>query len=121
MGVALVPAPPEAAGEAVPPIGAVDCPLISACTDELNVPVMLVMLNLAENARAGYWGFVESLRLRDWNRMKLGEGGEAIWGVRGREKTYYSSVLGPIVGSGVKTMVWVFEVSTLGVIVCKRV
>ena len=53
--------------------------------------------------------------------MKLGEGGEAIWGVRRREKTYYSSVLGPIVGSGVKTMVWVFEVSTLGVIVCKRV
>ena len=39
----------------------------------------------------------------------------------GERRTYYSSVLGPIDGSGVKTMVWVFEVSTLGVIVCKRV
>lgn len=71
VAVALVPAPPEAAGEAVPPIGAVDCPSIWACTDALNVPDMPVMLNLAENARAGYCGFVVSLRLRDWNRMKL--------------------------------------------------
>jgi len=52
--VEVAPVPPEAVGEAVPPIGAVDCPLISACTDALNVPDMPDMLNLAENARAGY-------------------------------------------------------------------
>lgn len=38
---------------AVAPMGAVDCPLISAWTVELNVPVMPVIVNLAEKASAG--------------------------------------------------------------------
>lgn len=44
---------PVAVAVAVAPIGAVDCPLISACTVELNVPVMPVIVNLAEKASAG--------------------------------------------------------------------
>jgi hypothetical protein len=34
----------EVPGVAVPPMGAVDCPLISAWTVELNVPVMPAIL-----------------------------------------------------------------------------
>jgi len=45
----------EDAGAAVPPIGAVDWPSICDWTVALNVPVMPAIVNLAENARAGYW------------------------------------------------------------------
>lgn len=44
---------PEALEVEVAPMGAVDCPLISAWTVELNVPVMPVIENLAEKASAG--------------------------------------------------------------------
>lgn len=45
---------PEALEVAVAPMGAVDCPLISSWIVELNVPVMPVIVNLAEKASAGY-------------------------------------------------------------------
>jgi len=45
----------EDEGAAVPPIGAVDWPSICDWTVALNVPVMPAIVNLAENARAGYW------------------------------------------------------------------
>jgi len=38
----------------VPPMGAVDWPLISACSVELNVPVIPVKVNMAEKASAKY-------------------------------------------------------------------
>lgn len=37
----------------------------------VNVPVIPVNSNLAEKAKAGYWGCVASFRLSDSNRMKL--------------------------------------------------
>lgn len=46
-GVVVIDVPPVARGTLavlVPPIGAVDCPLISAWTDLLNDPDMLVIL-----------------------------------------------------------------------------
>jgi len=43
-----------AAAEVVPPMGAVDWPSISPWRVELKLPDMLVKVNLAENARAGY-------------------------------------------------------------------
>jgi len=93
----------EADDAAVPPIGAVDWPSICDWTVALNVPVMPLSENLAENARAGYRGLVESLRPIDWNRMK------------------YSFPLGPMVGSGVKITACVVDTSTLGVIVWRSV
>jgi len=58
---------------------------------------MLSMLNLAEKARAGYWGWLASLRLKDSTRMK------------------YWLLFGPIVGSGVNWMLAVVDTSTLAV------
>lgn len=54
-----------------PPMGAVDCPAISADTEELKVPVIDAMLNSAENAISGYALVVLSVSVRDWIRMKL--------------------------------------------------
>jgi len=86
--------------------GAVDWPAIWAETASLKVPDMLSMLNLAEKARAGYWGWVASLRLKDSTRMK------------------YWLLFGPIVGSGVNWMLAVVDTSTLAVmswrLVCCR-
>lgn len=36
-----------------------------------NACQTLTYVNLAENARAGNWGFVASMRPSDWKRMKL--------------------------------------------------
>jgi len=36
--------------------GAVDCPLISLRIEALKVPVISSRVNLAEKAKAGYWG-----------------------------------------------------------------
>jgi len=68
--VSFVEVAPVAEELAVAPMGAVDWPLISAWTVELKVPVMLVNVNLAEKASAGYWALVASFRLSDWKRMK---------------------------------------------------
>ena len=40
--------------ELEPPIGRELAPLICCCSSAVNVPVMLVNWNLAENANAGY-------------------------------------------------------------------
>lgn len=94
---------PEALEVEVAPMGAVDCPLISAWTVELNVPVMPVIVNLAENASAGNWEFVASFRLIDVKRTK------------------YSSLLGPMVPSGVKATEEVVDTSTLELMICSNV
>jgi len=99
----LAPAEPEAAAEVEPPMGAVDCPSIWDWTAALNVPVMPAIVNLAEKARAGYWGLVASISPRDWNRMK------------------YSLALGPIVASGVKLMLDDCDTSVEGEMVCREV
>jgi len=52
-GVVAAGAEPLEDAAAVPPIGAVDWPSISDWTLALNVPVMPLIVNLAENARAG--------------------------------------------------------------------
>ena len=71
-----------------PPSGAVLAPSIWDCSSEVNVPVAPFNLirrlaqkkwarrggayvNLAEKAKAGYWGLEASLRLSDSKRMKL--------------------------------------------------
>jgi len=54
-----------------PPIGAVDCPAISAETDALKVPVMSAIVNRWEKANSLKWKEVElSTRVRDCIRMK---------------------------------------------------
>jgi len=75
--------------------GAVDCPLIWLETSVLKVPVISSKVNLAENAIAGYWGCLASLRERDSMRMK------------------YSPLFGPMVGSGVILSELTLEISTL--------
>lgn len=64
--------------------GAVDWPSISDWTAAVKLPVIPAIVNLAEKARAGNWGFVASFNEIDWNRTK------------------YSLLSGPMVGSGVK-------------------
>lgn len=69
VGAALL----EAEEVGAPPRGAVEAASISCWTVELNWPVIAVSVNLAEKASAGNCGFLGSVRLRDWKRMKLGE------------------------------------------------
>jgi len=57
----------EGAGVALPPIGAVEVPAISAETLLLNVPVIPVKVNLAENAS---WGYCPSMSAIEVKRMK---------------------------------------------------
>lgn len=75
---ACAPFTPVADGETM---GAVDWPAIWACTVELNVPVMPLIVNLAEKARAGIVGEVGSVAVSDWKRTKLFFGLE-IWSNR---------------------------------------
>lgn len=94
----------EDAPDVVPPVsGAVVWPSIWLWTAGVKVPVMPSMVNFAENARAGYWVWVASLRARDSTRMK------------------YSAELGPIEGSGVNWTEDVVLTSTLELILCNRV
>jgi len=87
----------------VGPTGAVDAPLIWAWISGENTPVMPVMVNLAEKARAGIVGVAVSLREIDSIRMK------------------YWLLFGPIVGSGVNSTDPAVDKSRLGVMVCRSV
>ena len=57
--------------EVEPPTGRELAPLICCCSSAVKVPVILVNWNLAEKAKAGYWGCLGSFRLIDSNRIKL--------------------------------------------------
>lgn len=83
--------------------GALDAPLIWACTSGEKVPVMPDIVNFAENDKAGAVGVVASLRPIDSNRIK------------------YWLLLGPIAGSGVNWMEPAVETSRLGVMVWRSV
>lgn len=61
--------------EEEPPIGRELAPLIWFCSSAVKVPVIPVNVNLAEKAKAGYWGEFGSLRERDSIRMKLNVSG----------------------------------------------
>jgi len=86
-----------------PLTGALEAALIWAWTSGENVPVMPVMANFAENARAGAVGVVGSLRLIDSNRIK------------------YWLLLGPMVGSGVNWIEPAVDTSRLGVMAWRSV
>jgi len=98
-------AAPEVAPEvdpAVLPIGAVDWPLISAWTDALKLPVMLAIVNKAEN---DIWLKVVLVSTR----------------VRDSIRTKYSLALGPMVAFGVNWIEDVEETSTEAMTVCSGV
>jgi hypothetical protein len=82
--------------ELEPPTGRELAASICCCSLAVNVPVMPVNWNLAEKARAGYWGCVASFKLSDSNRMK------------------YTPEFGPMVGSGVNWIELFFETSVEG-------
>ena len=114
MPVAGAPDAVEGEPVGIPPMGAVDWPVISAWTDALNVPLMPAKffqkrqhksirksmrahVNMAEKASAGEEPFVYDTELK---RMKLTYGmnlSDSVTGKRVRMDAYYSLPLGRMV------------------------